>query len=260
MLPSNATVAKAINDIDFGRSYVRFTTDSIAHTPRLQIDAACTLIGADGSWRQYFLTCPCIGERMYVPTGLIHQPPSEFHMIGQPGVEFLMLKRLPSARDDVRSAHRVGEAMPTQHGMPATVTHWEVGLRTLPRLAPIRTCAEFRAALLEDRPMNARTTYELAGERVILDYPAKTVNIGNQDEVWQVDAGPVLMPTEPQQGPLAVTRFNLAYLVFNRWDYAEAAVRRATPLDDAGGAQTSHYSGLMPLQCQNELFASADML
>ncbi|MCX5658253.1 MAG: hypothetical protein NTW19_00855 [Planctomycetota bacterium] len=250
-----------VNDIDFGNSYLRFSTLRVEHTPRMRLDGVCTFLPASGAPRSYFLSCSCVCERMYVPTGLIHQPIGHFNIVINPGVEFLMFKRHASAARDVRSAHRLGEVMPTHDGKGATMASIDAHPKRFARVSPIRTPGEFREALLGDRTINGRTTFlDADGQtRVVLDYPAATTNVGNREDVWQVDAGPLLFPVFPAgTGRLEVERFDLAYLVYNRFDYAEAAVGGKTPLDPNGadGPATHHFTAVRPVTCRNELFAA----
>jgi hypothetical protein len=242
-------------DIDFSRSYLRFRTTRVNHTPRLQVDALCALLRPDGTTRKYFLTCACIGEAMYVETNLIHEPVSEFNLIAAPGEEFLLLKRHAEARHDTRSAHQVGDTMPTHDGRGAQVMELEVALAHV-AMQPIESYHQFRDALLNNRPINARTTYkESDGTQVTLEYPARTVNVSHERDAWQVDAGPIVMPRgEETTGTLEVARLDLAYLVFNRWDYAEAVLQDAPP--DSNGNATKHYRLRRNLCCRNELFVA----
>jgi hypothetical protein len=114
-----------------------------------------------------------------------------------------------------------------------------------------------------NRPVTGRTTYldEEGQTTVVLEYPAKTLNVAHGSPAWQVDAGPILVPDlrAPRQVPdLLAGRFDVAYLVFNSWDRAEVAVRRPVELGRAGGRAiaTAHYADIRVLEARNELFAA----
>jgi hypothetical protein len=49
---------------DFSCSFLLFQSDRVNHTPRLQLDAVCTVTGSDGATRQFALTTACVGENM----------------------------------------------------------------------------------------------------------------------------------------------------------------------------------------------------
>ena len=109
--------------------------------------------------------------------------------------------------------------------------------------------------------MNARTSYTLAdGTAVVLDYPVKTSNVGNADESWQMDVGPLLLPLpqpDPEHRPeLLVSQLSLGYLVYNRLDYAEGSVRAKT--ETSGGGHVNFFSQRTELQCETEIWAAVD--
>jgi len=237
-----------IEHIDFGRSHLTFRTTRVNHTPRLVLDGACTMGG-----KRYFLTCACIGEAMYLREGLIHEPVMEFNLIASPRDQFVMIKRMADAEDDVRSVHKFGDVMPTHDGKGAKMIELDVHLRPAEKAEPITTYAQFRAALLEAKTINGRTTFtDEDGSETVMDYPCKTVNVRHDAEDWQVDAGPVLMPAGPQKGEFPVARLDMAYIVYNRFDYSETVIRQRTAIK-AGGA-TNHYSLRQNLTCRNEIF------
>ena len=254
---------------DFGRSYLRFRSDRVNHTPRLQLDAACTVHLPDGSVRQFVLTSPCIGENMYVDEGMIQEPICEFVMIAEHRSEYAIMKWYADAARDVHQARRFGEAMPTASGVPARVTTLDVHLARCPTVEPIVSHAAFEAAVMANRAVIGRTTYQLddGGTTVVLDYPCKTVNVAHGRTAWQVDAGPVLVPrltpspvaagtTEAEV--LFVARLGPAFAVFNRWDRVEITPRGRVTLgaEDGGGPTTSHYRGVVGCPARNALFAA----
>src|SRR5262245_23283724 len=69
------------NACDYSRTFLQFTTDHSRHTPRMQIDASCTLTTANGVAVNFFLTAPCMSEHMYQSADLIQEPTSLFWMI-----------------------------------------------------------------------------------------------------------------------------------------------------------------------------------
>ena len=234
-------------NIDFGNSYLYFTSDGANHTPRIRLDAVCTLVGETA--RTYYLGCACMAENMYRPKGHIQEPVAEFTIILSPGREFQILKRHASAAHDVRRSLRVGERMPTHDGKGSTMLSVEAKLRHATRETPIVDYDGFRAALLAGHSINARTTFlDADGKtRVILDYPANTTNASNDQPAWQVDAGPMLFPLPAKENALEVDRMELAFIVFNSFEYAEVAINEPS-------AGTRHFASPRGLACKNELF------
>ena len=249
--------------IDFARSYLVFRSTRVNHTPRLQLDAACTLTGPDGAPRRFVLTCPCIGEHMYLSAGLIQQPPFEFLMVAEHRREYAILRRHATApaAGAPPEVHRLGEAMSTRSGVPAPVVALDVSIATHTHVRPASSHADLRAALDAGWPVVGRTTYlaEDGQTTVALEYPVKVLNVAVDRPLWQVDTGPVLVPDLSEYGtgrpePLA-GRFSLAFLVYNTWDRAEIALRRPTVLVEGEGEHvaTEHYSEVRALQARNEL-------
>jgi hypothetical protein len=240
--------------IDFSRTMLRFRSTRVNHTPRVNVDAACTLTPPGGTAATYYLTSPCIAEEMYIETGLIHEPASEFAMIALPRHHFVTLKRHGDGRHDQRALRRFGEPMPTHDGRGATMVELDVTVRHHEQAVPITGYDEFREALLGDHGFVARTTFtDDDGTLVEMEYPCRCVNITNDARHWQVDAGPVLMPAAPiAAAELPAASLDLAYIVFNQWDYAEAVLRRPA----AAGAEPSpcHYALRRAIRCRHELF------
>ena len=92
---------------------------------------------------------------------------------------------------------------------------------------------------------------------MVLEYPAKIVNVQHDRPNWQIDTGPILVPDFTAAASLFVDRLELAYIVFNSWSRAEVLERRPTPVTPAGdrGPQTTHYSTVRQLAVRNEMFA-----
>jgi hypothetical protein len=151
--------------------------------------------------------------------------------------------------------------MSTFSGQPTTVTELDVHLVPFARVAPLATPEAFRAAVFDQRPMTCRTTYlaEDGVTRVVLEYPAKVVNVRHDRPDWQVDTGPILLPDFGVESDLLVGKLGLAYIVFNTGTRAEVLERRPTPIGAAGSAavRTTHYSAVRVLQVRNEVFAAA---
>lgn len=244
---------------DFSRSFLVFRSDRVNHTPRLQLDAVCTVTAADGTARQFVLTSACVGENMYVADGLVQLPAYEFVMIAQHRTEYAIRKRGATTAADVREARRFGEAVPTHSGHPTRVTDLAVHLLPLDRSTPLTGYEDIRTAVLTQQPITCRTSY-VANDgvmQVALEYPAKIVNVQHDRPNWQIDTGPIMVPDFGVTTALFVDRLELAYIVFNSWDWAEVLERRPTPVTPAGerGPQTTHYSAVHRIAVRNEIFA-----
>jgi hypothetical protein len=216
-----------MNIPDFSRSFLRWTSTSNNHTPRLQVDAVCTLT-AGGVAKSYVLSAMCTGETMYADRDLIHQPADEFAMVFSPSDrEFMFFKSYADPELNVHEVHRLGEAMSTHNGKGSPIVEMSVHLAQRPAARRLTGYAEIREAILGDKPLNARTEYlgEDGSTQVVMDYPVKICNIAHGRERWQIDTGPVLLPDFSAKSPLAIGRLRSGYIVFNSWDWAEVIHR-----------------------------------
>lgn len=243
-----------MNNFDFARSFLKFTTDHSNHTPRLQVDASCTITPRGGQAKTYYLTASCISESMYVPANLVHRPASEFVMIASPGEEYKIIKCFASARPDLCEAHRVGQTMSTHSGENSTMLKVEVGMALVARARKLEEYEEIRDAIIGNRCLNGRTTFrDEEGAEVVMDYPIRICNIPHDQRRWQVDTGRVLLPSQPGGNGLAVSRLSPAYIVFNEWDWAEVAIL-VLATSDQKALCTSQYCDIRRLTAKNEIF------
>lgn len=243
----------SMNPFDFGKSFLQFTTDIVHHTPRLAVDAICTIRDLDrppDSARKYYLSASCLCENMYQPADLIQKPVSEFNIVAQPGEEYLIIKRSARAGDGSRQALRIREQMTTHRGTDA-LSDLQVTMRQHAALRPITSYSQFRTALLENRTINGRSIWQEEGREITLDYPAKTVNISRAQKAWQVDAGPLLVARELGNGR-EIMGLHLGYVVFNSWDRCEISILTNISLEEGG--TTSSYGAVTTVACRNELF------
>ena len=257
MLGFNLNLGVQMDCIDFARSFLFFGTDRVNHTPRMQLDAVCTLRDRSGAERRFVLTCPCVGENMYVHEGLVQSPGYDFLMIAEPDKEFAIYKRGANSALDVHEGHRMGEAMSTHSGVPAHLRRVDITVQNHTAVEPITTPEDFKAALRASRPMVCRTTYTApdGATTVVMEYPAKIINAKNDTPNWQIDTGPILIPDHARAvEPLAMA-FDLAFIVFNRWDYAEIIRRRPTAVGKADDLRTTTYSEISTLDARNEVYA-----
>lgn len=250
----------AAGDLDFGRTHLYFSTDHSRHTPRLRIDGVCRVTPPGSAAVDFFLTCACIAEQMYVERDLIHDPVAEFNLIAQERGQIKMLKRCADARHDVISLRRFGEVLPTHDGQGSRIQRLDVTKVHHRRMTPLTDTASFRAALLGNQLINAHTRFTdpATGFAIEMLYPAATVNVRNAEEGWQVDAGPVLMPLARQPEGELVEHLDLAYVVYNRFDYMEAVLREQVVLDPATNLRTSHLHQRRALSCEHRLWAAVE--
>lgn len=232
--------------VDHLRSVFCFrTTGAFDHTPRMALAASIRVERPGEPPVEAWLSHPCIAESMYRPADLIQLPVATFTAIVVHGAEVAFLRRTVDDGRESRSSIALGTAMPTHSGIPAVMQELRIvavpaaGVRALPDARSIR------AAIDGGLRIAGRTVYADEGATVTLDYPVTTVNRSNDDDRWQIDAGPVLIPgRDPGGSPFLVDRFEPGYLVANEPGWAE--------LTGLGGSGTSRPRRIA---CATRLFA-----
>jgi hypothetical protein len=238
-LPVETNEPLGAHTYDFGRSFLRWTSTKNKHTPRLLVDAACTLT-RDGKSKEYFLSAMCASEKMYADKGLIHQPASEFAMVCAPNEEYMFYKWFAAAGLNMMEPHRIGETMTTQDGRGSPITEMSVHMAHHPQVRNLTSYTEIREAILGDKVLNARTEYlgEDGKTQVVLNYPVKICNIAHGRERWQVDTA-ILVPDLSARTDLPIGIFRMGYIVFNSWDWAEIILRQPNSTEDGKSAFTA---------------------
>jgi hypothetical protein len=108
----------------------------------------------------------------------------------------------------------------------------------------LQSVDEIVAACRGDRTIVARTEYEEGDFRVRIDYPVKSINYSAEDEMYQTDTGPVLLPNlsavRLSQCARLIECFDLAYVAFNSLGWAEFIINAPTVVSE--GTSVNHYS------------------
>lgn len=232
-------------DLSHGAFFFR-TTSTFDHTPRMQLAASCRLERTGEAPVVAYLSHPCIAETMYAAAGLIQEPVAQFTAIVIHDQEVAFLRRAVVGGEESRSSIRLGAQMPTHSGIPASMLELRVKLAPLGRVERLDGYDEIRRATLDGVRITGRTRFALGEAAVTLEYPVTTINVSNDRDAWQVDAGPVLLPTRVAGADaMAVDRMEAGYLVYNTPDWFEW-----TALGGDGRARPVRVDGAL-----NELFA-----
>jgi hypothetical protein len=198
------------------------TTSTFDHTPRMQLAASCRLEREGEAPVVAYLSHPCIAETMYADSGLIQEPVAQFTAIVIHDQEVAFLRRTVVDAAETRSTMALGSEMPTHSGVPARMLELRVKLAPLGAVERLDGYDAIRRATLDGVRIVGRTRFTLGDATVTLEYPVTTINVSNDRDAWQVDAGPVLLPTRVATADaMAVERMEPGYLVYNAPDRAE---------------------------------------
>jgi hypothetical protein len=239
-----------MNAIDFANSYMTWFPEGRGNIARIQLDAACTLIDEKtGKTEQFYLIAPCRAERMYVETPLFQMPNYEFCGIWS-AQEFLIIRTAwVSARDN------------RQYGIGNE--RWSevrLDLRTFAHTEVLPDDAAIVKATLDNLSLNARTELHHAesGQRALLEYPIKTMNVMQGPPCFQVDTGPLILPDFRATVVHPIECFDIAHIVYLTRDKAEFILRKPIPIDGVDGATvtTTDYSVVQIMAARHEILAS----
>jgi hypothetical protein len=225
--------------IDFAGSFMTWKPQNPdGNIARIQLDAACTLTDpVSGATETFYLIAPCRSERMYGDDRLFAIPNYEYSGIWSERAVLILRTHWVSDRD-YREYGEFGERPQRYRGV-----HLDV--RAHRGVVELTEPAEIIAATLDNRPLIGRTELldEASGLRAVLEYPIKTMNVARHPDRFQVDTGPLIVPSFAAEQTRPIERFDVAHVVYNRLDKAEFILRRPTPIGaDGGPPSTTDYS------------------
>lgn len=241
---------------DFARSFLAFTIPDV-NTARIQIDARCSVSTDGDDARDYVLITPCRGENTHGKDHLILDPNYEFSGVFEHrddgGGDHVLTRTFAQHEagrwvewEDGRNADRFGD-------VAVTIAEYADARR-------LETSADIVDAVRANRPIVARTKiHDDKGRTAELEYPMKTINVVGAD-TWQVDTGPLIVPSWIRDGSDPVPRgegtasaFDAAFIVYNTFDWAEFVLREPTPVGDA---LVWHYSRIVVMDAESEFYAA----
>ncbi len=94
------------------------------------------------------------------------------------------------------------------------------------------------------------------GLRALIECPVKTMNTRREDDIYQVDTGPLAFPDLSERRERLVDCLALAFVAFNAPHFADFVIEAPTVVD-AGhpDLQVRHFSEIVSLPARNRLFA-----
>jgi hypothetical protein len=112
------------------------------------------------------------------------------------------------------------------------------------------------AATLANRTLVARTALrdEATGRSALIEYPVKTMNVLRSGPSFQVDTGPILVPDSTSDAARSIERFDIAHVVYHRYDKAEFVLRRPQTVGSGSGAvAVTDYTALRTYAARNTI-------
>jgi hypothetical protein len=252
--------------IDFSRSFVTMRLDlakksavTFTHKPvielnnaRIQLECRCAMADKQSDWKEEFvLGASCKTERVGVDRDIWVQPNADFAPIFS-HKRFVQIKTYDRAdRQMAFYPPTLGVQSAYQYGM---VEDGFDNLRIDVRFAEaelLKTTEEIIDATLRNNVLVAVTELETDRYKIALEYPIKTMNASERDNVYQTDTGPVLLPNFDLGPEEIVQDMRLAYSAFNDSNWIEFIARDAT--EAAPGVSVHHY-------CRSERFLAKNQV
>ena len=236
---------------DYSRSYVTFVTHGRGNLARLQVESRCLLYDAAGKLlEEFFQYASCKSEDTHGSGVLFLDPNYDFSGVFSKDSYVIFRARAP--KDD-RPYHERGKV----------ADRFEDLLFQIEEAAEVRLLEsgpQMVEATLQGLPLVGRTEIEDGkGRRALIEYPIKTMNVNEEEQIFQVDTGPLAFPDfgiAPGHSPRR-DWIELAYVAYNKPDEAYFVVQRQSPMEHDGRvvARVCHYSDIRRFDAKNSLMA-----
>lgn len=252
--------------VDFSRSFMTWRIDLLVKPPatashkpptslnnaRIPLDCRCEILDRrTGESQEFVLGVNCKTERVGVDRDIWTEPNADFVPI-MSRTQFMMLKQFDCAGKQVplyppsrgmQPERQVGYVDDAFDSLKIDI-HYGAG-------EALERADQIVAAILSNDVLVART--EIQNERYVamLEFPVKSVNASERDNIYQPDTGPVLFPELTREPEDLIAGFELAFVAFNTPDWAEFLIRVPTPVN--GDVSVHHYSRSVRLDTRNQI-------
>ncbi len=225
--------------LDYGRSFVTFVTHGRGNNARLQVESRCRLTDtASGRWQDYLFFASCKSEDTFAKQNLFYEENYDF--CGIFSEEEYVLFRTRTVHSECFREEGLW-----RDRFEDVTTHLPIA-----RGAELATPGDVVSASLANVPMVGLVDLTSDDDRFSarLEFPIKTMNANDVQNVYQVDTGPVAFPDFDADVDRHVSRLWPAYVAYNAPDFADFVVQHPHGVTDAGDSLTvTHYGRLESL-------------
>ena len=252
--------------IDFAHSFLTFRIDTlkkppttVSHKPpyslnnaRIPLDSRCVIVEKEGGGTMEFVQgVSCKTEQVGVEKDIWLRPNADF---------------VPVLSEDqylfIKTYHRAGEQImlypPSRGPQPDRMTGLVSDAFDNLRIdlahgdgKVLEKNEEIVEAVLKNRILIGRTEIESDRYRALIEYPMKTINANERDNIYQPDTGPILFPDLSRNPDELIAGFELAFIAYNTGDWAEFVVR--APTDITEDIAVYHYSRSVRVDTKNTI-------
>lgn len=238
-----------IRCLDYGSSFVCGTA---AHNAvRFWVESRTTIIDDQtGVATHYYQCASCKSEDTFAPQNLFYKDNYDFLSILGDG-RWLIFRRHARLTDRYRQIRKVEDVW----GVP------NLKLREAAKLTVLDTWEKIRDATADGTPIVTQTEIANAdtGLRAIIECPTKTMNIGIDKQMYQVDTGPIAFPDLTKRRDPQIDCLSLAFVAFNAPHFADFVVEQPTPVIEGEQEKCKiyHYSSPFSMPAKNRVLGLA---
>ncbi|MCH2210116.1 MAG: hypothetical protein MK110_02360 [Fuerstiella sp.] len=252
--------------IDFSRSFLTFRIDTekkplqtASHRPayslnnaRIQIECRLQVTDRVTDLTQSFvLGASCKTERVGVPRDIWLVPNADFAPVFS-DTEFMNVKTYAQVSDGVE-LYPPGSGTQSERQRGKIADAFDSVRIDIAQCSgtELTSAADIVQATLNNMVLNARTTIETDRYSAVMEYPVKTMNANERDNIYQTDTGPVLYPDLTVEPDKMLQQLQFAYTAVNCPHWIELLVRTATEVSD--DIDVYHYSQSVRHDARNEI-------
>lgn len=234
--------------IDFSASYLTWLTRKERSYGRFQIEAVCTIrdFGSEKT-ETYYLAPAVIAGNVYAKNDLVKQPVYLFQ-IAASKERHVIFRTFVSPPDDQNS-----------FGNNSDLFEKIEFLITKKEAAVLNDFDDIDLHFQQHNPMSTYMSYETPKHcQIEIEFPIKHINIQRERRLFQVETGPILIPSEAQDDWLSEEQrffFKTAFVHFNRLDCTEITLNVPT---DIGQETICFFSQVKKLNLQIVLMVDND--
>ena len=234
--------------LDYGRSFL--IGKGRANEVRFWIESRTRIIDdREGICEDFYQTASCKSEHTFHEKDLFHRDNYDFLPIFSAGYGLIF-------RRHAYLSDRYRETLPYAEMFGGYDLHLVEGavVRELPSNAAVREQTYRFAPLVSQTEIRNDDT----GLRALIECPVKTMNTRREDNLYQVDTGPLAFPDLSARPGRLVDCLALAFVAFNTPHFADFVIEAPTIVDPGHpGLQIRHFSKIVSLPARNRLFAVA---
>jgi len=237
-----------MQQIDFSSSYLIWLTKKEGSYGRFQLDAACTI--RDFSRKKtstYYLASAVIAGNVYAKNDLVKQPVYLFQ-IAASDERHVIFRTFASHVDDQNSINKNSDLFA---GVEFHITRKEFFV--------LKDFDDIDFHFQQCNSISAHVSYGLGKDcQIEIEFPIKHINIQKERRLFQIETGPILIPSEPLADRLSAMQgysFDTAFVHFNRLDSAEFILNAPTCV---GQETICFFSQVKKLNARIVLMADKD--